>query len=83
MIKRFLPVGYTSQVDNADFTSGSTTENQQGQDYSIYPNYEWFYYSSSQQQYFQLSSTTAFDSPAERVPHSIEKCFQILVQSYG
>lgn len=74
-VKRFLPVGYTSQVDNADFTSGSTSENQQGQDYSIYPNFEWFYYSSSQQQYFQLSSTTAFDSPAIRVPHFHEKVF--------
>jgi hypothetical protein len=73
--KRFFPVGYTSQVDNADFTSGSTTENQQGQDYSIYPNYEWFYYSSSQQQYFQLSPTTAFDSPAARVPHFHRKVF--------
>lgn len=74
-VKRFLPVGYTSQVDNADFTSGSTTESQQGQDYSIYPNFEWFYYSNGQQQYFQLSSTTAFDNPAARVPHFHRKVF--------
>lgn len=64
-VKRFSPVGYTSIVDSSNFTQDDSIEVLD--DYSIYPNYEWFYYSNNQ--YLQLNHLATFDSPVTKVPH--------------
>ncbi|MBF7682989.1 phage tail protein [Acinetobacter sp. B5B] len=65
--KSFSPVGYTSTVDSSN---QSGIENQeQAEGYSVYPNYQWFYYSDSLKQYVQLSDLSTFDKPVKNVPH--------------
>ncbi|WP_235985129.1 hypothetical protein, partial [Acinetobacter baretiae] len=65
--KSFSPVGYTSTVDSSN---QSGIENQQQDDgYSIYPNYQWFYYSDASKQYIQLSDLSTFDQPVKNVPN--------------
>lgn len=68
-VKIFKPVGYSSIVDSTDFNSGDSSVIESNIDFSIYPNYEWFYYSNSQSQYIQLSSNSSFVEPVNRSPH--------------
>ncbi len=66
-VKRFSPVGYTSVVDFSNFTQDDSAEVLE--DYSIYPNYEWFYYVSSNNQYLELNHLATFESPVMSIPH--------------
>lgn len=70
-VKRFMPVGYSSLVDEANFNQ--TVVQTDNSDYTVFPNFEWFYYSNSPGQYLQLSSVSSFDNPESKVPHYYRK----------
>lgn len=66
-VKRFTPVGYSSNVDAANTNStGSTTE---ASDYSVFPAYEWFYFDTASQTYLQLSAVSTLELPESKEPH--------------
>jgi hypothetical protein len=66
-VKRFTPVGYTSNVNAANTNStGSTTE---ASDYSVFPAYEWFYFDTASQTYLQLSAVSTLALPESKEPH--------------
>lgn len=72
--KSFSPVGYTSTVNSSN-QSGVVMQ-VQDDGYSIYPNYEWFYYSDGNKQYNELNSLSTFDNPAQSVPHYYRAKFE-------
>lgn len=65
--KRFMPVGYTSTVDFSNQSSTGGEELDEG--YSIYPTFEWFYYSSASSSYIELDPMSTFALPASNIPH--------------
>lgn len=66
-VKRFTPVGYSSNVDAANTnTTGSTTE---ASDYSVFPAYEWFYFDTPTETYLQLSAVSTLEAPESKEPH--------------
>ena len=64
-VKRFSPVGYTSVVDFSNITNDESVEVLD--DYSIYPDYEWFYYANAQ--YSELNHLATFEAPVVNIPH--------------
>ncbi|MFM2333632.1 MAG: hypothetical protein RIQ74_2479 [Pseudomonadota bacterium] len=66
-VKRFMPVGYTSIVDSANFNQDSTQTS--NTDYSVFPAFEWFYYNTTANEYLQLSSVSTLETPVNKVPH--------------
>ena len=66
-VKRFTPVGYSSNVDAANTnTTGSTTE---ASDHSVFPAFEWFYFDTASQNYLQLSAISTLSDPESQAPH--------------
>ncbi|MFM2333152.1 MAG: hypothetical protein RIQ74_1995 [Pseudomonadota bacterium] len=73
--KSFLPVGYTSQVDAANFNENTSQSNDN--DVSAFPAFEWFYFDADANQYLQLSSISTFEAPVAKVPHFHRKSLSL------
>lgn len=65
--KSFSPVGYTSTVDYSNDAGIDSVEQEEG--YSIYPTYEWFYYSDALKSYMELNALSTFENPVLNIPH--------------
>lgn len=65
--KSFSPVGYTSTVDYSNDSGIDDVGQEDG--YSVYPTYEWFYYTDATKSYTELNPLATFENPAMRVPH--------------
>ncbi|MEG0198220.1 MAG: hypothetical protein RR676_13685 [Acinetobacter sp.] len=74
--KSFMPVGYASRVDAANFNENSTQSN--NNDYSPFPAFEWFYYNADTDQYLQLSSISTLEAPVNKVPHFHRKSLALI-----
>ncbi|WOE40065.1 hypothetical protein [Acinetobacter chinensis] len=66
-VKPFIPIGYSSVVDNTN-TSG-TEVSKDTDDYSVFPEFSWFYFDDTQKKYLELNKMSTFDTPVSRVPH--------------
>ena len=65
--KSFSPVGYTSKVDYSNEAGVEGVEQEDG--YSMYPAYEWFYYSDASKSYIELNNLSTFENPVQTIPH--------------
>lgn len=65
-VKRFVPVSYTSIVDSTNIIENTSIIEQE--DYSVFPNYEWFYYNVNNSEYVQLSSVSSLSSTVNHIP---------------